>query len=257
MDRAWGRRRDFNDHRDRIFKLVRSAPTLPLVTDMNEWEAPAYDQGNWGSCTSNAGAGVARLMYRKVYEIEIDPSRAYIYDKERILEGSFPKDDGAQMRSICQVLTQFGFPTEGSWPYNYDSLVTPPTPTTDEIAKGNHEIGAYHRVISSQDAYSILGDPTPWPVLIGFSVYESFDTDQVANTGIMPVPKENEQFLSGHAVYAKGYDMPNHRFLCRNSWGASWGLNGDFWMPAEILDRIDTDMWILHLGGPWRNNAVS
>jgi C1A family cysteine protease len=67
-----------------------------------------------------------------------------------------------------------------------------------------------------------------YPVVIGFSVYESFESDQVAKTGIMPIPKASEQMLGGHAVLAIGYIHIKRKpyLICRNSWGTDWGMEG-------------------------------
>ena len=45
-----------------------------------------------------------------------------------------------------------------------------------------------------------------YPFVFGFSVYESFETDEVAKTGIMPMPQKNEKVLGGHAVSAVGFN---------------------------------------------------
>ena len=61
-----------------------------------------------------------------------------------------------------------------------------------------------------------------FPFVIGFQVYQSFESDQVASTGIVPMPDvNNEQLLGGHAVLVVGYDDSNQWFIVRNSWG-SW-----------------------------------
>jgi C1A family cysteine protease len=123
-------------------------------------------------------------------------------------------------------------------------------------------MGAYHGLTGSQVALSVLGDPVPWPVEIGFDVYDSFESDQTAETGVMPVPTSGESLLGGHEVLLVGYDVgptPNLRpngclpsVLVQNSWGIGWALSGFFWMPLEILDKPDTDLKIVHSGSPWK-----
>ena len=72
----------------------------------------------------------------------------------------------------------------------------------------------------------------------GFSVYETFESPDVAKTGIVPLPTRGEKVLGGHEVLLVGYlkDEPNYG-LVRNSWGTGWGIKGYFLMPwAYLLD---------------------
>jgi hypothetical protein len=41
-----------------------------------------------------------------------------------------------------------------------------------------------------------------YPFVLGFTVYESFESDTVAQTGIVPMPRSGEQVLGGHCVVA-------------------------------------------------------
>jgi C1A family cysteine protease len=102
-----------------------------------------------------------------------------------------------------------------------------------------------------------LGDPTGrrdprWevlasglPIVVGFTVYQSFESDQVTETGIVPVPGHHEQVVGGHAVLVVGYDDSQSRFIVRNSWGDQWGLHGYFLMPYAYLTnrRLASDFW--------------
>jgi C1A family cysteine protease len=88
-----------------------------------------------------------------------------------------------------------------------------------------------------------------FPFVIGFTVYESFESDEVAKTGRMPMPAPREHVLGGHAVMVVGYDDKVERFRMRNSWGTSWGLKGYFTMPYAYLldDNLSDDFWKITL----------
>lgn len=85
--------------------------------------------------------------------------------------------------------------------------------------------------------------------VFGFSVYESFESAEVARTGVANMPGRKETLLGGHAVMAVGYDDKSGRFLVRNSWGARWGQEGCFTMPYEYLleENLSADFWTVRL----------
>ena len=85
------------------------------------------------------------------------------------------------------------------------------------------------------------------PFTFGFSVYDSFDSAQVASSGVVPLPDRAERLLGGHAVYAVGYDMEARYFIVRNSWGPDWGQAGDCLMPFDFVGNPDLacDVWMV------------
>jgi C1A family cysteine protease len=88
-----------------------------------------------------------------------------------------------------------------------------------------------------------------YPFVFGFSVYDSFESDAVAKTGMVPMPAPKEKLLGGHAVLAVGYDDKQQRFLVRNSWGKSWGLGGYFTMPYAYMtdSNLCDDLWTIRV----------
>jgi len=78
----------------------------------------------------------------------------------------------------------------------------------------------------------------------------SFESDEVAKTGVAPMPDlATEQLLGGHAVLAVGYDDADRHFLVRNSWGDGWGMGGYFTLPyAYLTERsLSSDFWSITL----------
>jgi C1A family cysteine protease len=84
-----------------------------------------------------------------------------------------------------------------------------------------------------------------FPFVFGFSVYESFQTQKVARSGIVNMPKKKEKILGGHAVMAVGFNQKDKRFLVRNSWGKDWGMSGYFTMPYKYLEELAGDFWTI------------
>ena len=94
------------------------------------------------------------------------------------------------------------------------------------------------------------------------NVFDSFmDT---GSDGLVPVPDPSKESIQGgHEIYAWGYDdtvrcpksQASGAVRFRNSWGMSFGLNGDLWLAYELLapnSPLQFDAKIQHLGGPWR-----
>ena len=85
-------------------------------------------------------------------------------------------------------------------------------------------------------------------IRFGFSVYESFMSEQVATTGEVPLPPRGEKLIGGHAVVAIGYDDSIQRFIVRNSWGPKWGIKGYCTMPYAYLTdpQLASDFWAIY-----------
>jgi C1A family cysteine protease len=81
-------------------------------------------------------------------------------------------------------------------------------------------------------------------------VYESFESAEVAKTGVVPMPGPDERLLGGHAVLAIGYVASTRMFIVRNSWGTKWGDGGYFTMPYAYLEdrNLSDDFWTIRRG---------
>jgi C1A family cysteine protease len=199
---------------------------------------PVFDQGQLGSCTANAVAAAVE------YDAKLngsDPgplSRLWIYYYERKIEGSpADQDTGAYGRDGFKVCNKLGVPLEKSWPYVIKKFSQEP-PAKLAAEAQQHRISNYRSVPRNLDGIkAVLSNRQT--IAFGFTVYESFESQEVANTGLVPMPSRGERTLGGHEVLLVGYlkDEPNYG-LVRNSWGDGWGLGGYFLMPwAYILDR--------------------
>ena len=73
--------------------------------------------------------------------------------------------------------------------------------------------------------------------MFGFTVYESFESPQVAKTGHASLPLSGERVIGGHAVVGVGYDDAQQWFIIRNSWGNRWGMKGYFHIALRLFDR--------------------
>jgi C1A family cysteine protease len=223
---------------------------LPDKADLRpQCPKEVYDQGQLGSCTANSIAGAIEfdLLKQKVAHAST-PSRLFIYYNERAMEGSTGQDSGAQIRDGVKSVNKLGAPPEKLWPYSDKN----PGPFLEKPGAAVYKDALEHKVTSYQRVSRTLSQmkgclSSGFPFVFGFTVYQSFESQEVAKTGEVPMPARNEEVLGGHAVLAVGYDDSIQRFIVRNSWGAGWALKGYFTMPyAYLLDgNLSDDFWTL------------
>jgi C1A family cysteine protease len=246
--RGYGWVPDLPDHRDIMYSAVRKVPAeLPAKVDLRAQCSPVEDQGQLGSCTGNALAGALEFLEKKDGVPFKDVSRLFIYYNERAIEHSVKSDSGAMIRDGIKTLAKQGACSEKSWPYLISKFSVKPTAACYKEA-GQHQITSYQRIEVLDEMRTCLADG--YPFVFGFTVYESFESQQVANTGAVQMPKSSENVVGGHAVLAVGYDDKEKRFIVRNSWGANWGIKGYFTMPyAYLADRnLSDDLWTIRRG---------
>jgi C1A family cysteine protease len=247
------------DHRDYPFHMFAArknlslSATLPTNVSNRKYCSYVEDQGDLGSCTANAWAGLIQYNHikdgfgGKVYR---DMSRLFIYYNERVIEGTVDQDAGAQLRTGAQTLASQGVCTEGSWKYIESEFTVKPLTSCYTSALSN-TIHSYYALNTLQDMKTCLAAGQCF--VFGFSVYDAFESQQVADTGILNLPTPSEENLVGHAVLAVGYDDSTQRILVKNSWGLGWGLPGNlsgyFTMPyAYITDpNLAMDYWTVAL----------
>lgn len=236
--------RDPVDPRDHIFQPPTLA-SIPRSVDLRPYASPIDDQGNLGSCTGNAIAGAIDLIDKKLQNKLFRVSRLFIYYQERLIEGTINQDSGAYIRDGIRSCSTWGAPLETLWPYNISRFAVRPSAQAYADAL-NRRVTGYKRCQNFTAVKSALATGTP--VIVGFDVYESFESDTVARTGVMPYPNVNtEQLLGGHAVCLVGYDDTHNWFIARNSWGTGWGDRGYFYMPYQVIQdtSMSSDFWTI------------
>jgi C1A family cysteine protease len=247
MPRNYGWIPDFPDSRDHVYQLPRRAAALPPSADLRAACPPVYDQGDLGSCTANAIGAAIEFDQGKQKLVPSTPSRLFIYYNERALEGSIDTDSGAQIRDGIKTVASDGACPETMWPYVEASFADSPPTACYQYGK-LHLAVQYARV--PQDAAHLKAClAAGYPFVFGFTVYESFESDAVAKSGVVPMPGDSETEIGGHAVMAVGYNDTSQRFLVRNSWGPAWGMAGYFTIPYAYLTdtNLADDFWTIRL----------
>jgi C1A family cysteine protease len=234
------------DLRDARLQIDRVA-TLPAQVDLTSGGnlPPVYDQGQLGSCTANAIAAALDFENHRQTATFDTPSRLWIYYQERVIEGTVDQDSGAQIRDGIKVINKLGAPPEHDWPYDISTFAERP-PAQAVIDARADEAVSYQSV--TQDLYALKAVLAGGlPIVFGFTVYEAFESDEVARTGIVPMPSPRDEIVGGHAVALVGYDDRVDRFRARNSWGTGWGQHGYFEMPYLYVTSASlcSDFWVV------------
>lgn len=244
---AYGWKPSLPDIRDHVHSFA--AAELPETVDLRTTgHLPAvWDQGQLGACVphgTDAAYGYD-LMAQNPGLVDWDGSKLFIYYIGRTIEGTVSSDSGLTIADGIKALNSAGSPPIADWPYDISRYTEKPPAQAYTDAKLREAV-KYARV--PQDAPSMkacLAAGTP--IVIGFTVYDSFESDAVAANGIVPMPAHSEQVLGGHCMLVVGYlDIAGvPYFICRNSWGSSWGDKGYCYMPQAYLTSpsLADDFW--------------
>jgi len=248
IQRKYNWRPQLPDFRDFFLPRLFSDPvnqTLPSAISLRNEVQQIYDQGDTGSCTANSLAQLMRITQVKEQLKDIPPSRMFIYYNERLIEGDPQVDAGADLRDGMKVISDLGGGIETDWPFSPTIMYTKPSPIVYQNAVQNM-VKSYVAVPQTLiDLKKSIADG--YPFVFGFSVYQSFESQQVAVTGIMPMPAVSEKQLGGHAVCCVGYNDNTQSFEICNSWGDNWGDHGFFHMPYSYMlnENLCSDFWTI------------
>jgi len=174
----------------------------------------------------------------------IDFSRLFPYWNARVAEGTQASDSGAVIADVFAASQ-----TLGDCPYS--DLPTDPSLVTVAPSTQAVSDAIQHKTIQATRIWGSTGEGLEYhfkhcidvlglPPVYGITVYESFESDAVASSGIVPMPAAGEQVLGGHCIVGVAYDDTAQMVTCDNSWGTSWGQSGRFQIPYSYI--FDPDM---------------
>ena len=239
-------------HTDLLLKIYKPKP-LPPKFDLNKNMEDVYDQGELGSCSANASCSAYKFACKaqpmvatsKEAVKKFEPSRLYLYYKDRELSHNENIDSGASISDNVQVLMKNGVCCENLWEYNIDKFNMKPPKNCDEDAL-THRAVKYNKIGQSelQIKNSIYNG---YPVIFGMIIKESIY--KINQSNYIYQPFVSEPVLGGHALLIIGYDDTTKLFNIRNSWSKDFGNQGNFCIPYSIILDATTcwDFWNISL----------
>jgi C1A family cysteine protease len=158
-------------------------------------------------------------------------------------------DSGATIRDAIKAAANLGDCAETDWPYDISKFATRPPAQAYTDAMQDRAL-KYQRIPQNlQQMKNCLAQGLPF--VVGVSVYNSFESQQSASTGFIPLPKNSESLQGGHALLVVGYRDSDLHFIVRNSWGTGFGDGGYIYLPYAYLqdEGLSSDFWCIQVVG--------
>jgi len=197
-----------HDPKSRAFAFDTSK--LTVTSCRHARRVSVFDQGNLGSCTTNAGLGV----------LATDP----FYD---LLRDTVVWGEDTAVELYSEVTAADDFP--GQYPPDdtgSDGL------TVGKVFKTRGYIKEYRHTFSLEDALKAL---SVTPVITGINWYSSFD--RPSPTGYVSIDS-GAYVRGGHEIELEEIDAEQKLIGFTNSWGTSWGANGRGYMSWTTFARL-------------------
>ncbi len=198
------------DLRSRAFQAISDEQRRTLTPRSYTWScAPRLNQGQEGTCVGHA---IAHELCARPVVKTVDHLYARGVYADACMIDPWTENDGpdysfgTSVLAGMQVIYRRGLIKEFRWCFSIDDVIL------------------------------VLG--YRGPVVLGINwTSEMFNPRPVAGLDL-PVISTGGGVQGGHAILANGVSLKNGVIRLHNSWGSSFGLNGECFIRIEDLDRL-------------------
>lgn len=190
------------------------------------WITSTRDQNPCSACWAFAGTALVEAMVCIEHALWTRLSEG---DVHRGVGKTCP--DLGNLGEVSAFFASHGICDPGSWPWRTDSPPYAPTPDRN----GRSVRGPAFDVVSVADSKNWLD--TVGPLVTWIDVYNDFSG--IGSTVYRRSHDPSNALRGGHFMLIIGYSDTLGAWLCKNSWGAGWGMNGVGWI-AYGECRIDS-----------------
>ncbi|MEO8267416.1 MAG: C1 family peptidase [Ilumatobacteraceae bacterium] len=219
---------------------IGAPAALPASVDMRAAWWKINNQENTGSCVGWAtGDGVVRWHMTKAGKISqttlLSPRHIWMASKETdtitTRPESFIEGAGTTLKAAVDVARKHGVALMDDLPFHIQTKMYTGNENSFYASCAQRKISAYfnlHRNLSSWKTW-LAGTG---PILAAFNVDSSWDNAASNNGNIDTFHPDTVR--GGHAICIVGY-RADGRFIVRNSWGTTWGVNGFGYLHPDYI----------------------
>ncbi len=219
---------------------IGAPAALPPSVDMRAAWWKINSQENTGSCVGWATAdGVVRWHMTKAGKISqttlLSPRHIWMASKETdtitTRPESFIEGAGTTLKAAVDVARKHGVALMDDLPFHIQTKMYTGNENAFYVSCAQRKISAYfnlHRNLSSWKTW-LAGTG---PILAAFNVDSSWDNAALNNGNIDTFHPDTVR--GGHAICIVGY-RADGRFIVRNSWGTTWGVNGFGYLHPDYI----------------------
>lgn len=222
--------------------LADTAPAIPDFVDLSPDFPGIWNQWSLASCVSHAVAAVYSYCAKKQGLKKGVLARLFMWHFAKKAHGiSAFANDGVRFDDSFNVLLKMGAPGHWWWPYQTLIYFITPFPWVINKAKENRAVHFERCSLDEKTVINLLSQKIP--IVVGINVPDEMKYDNLGDTGIMPMPIDNDGTHEGHAVVIVGYDQVTRLYKIRNSWGRGYGDDGHVYVPYAFINDKSRGRW--------------